>query len=90
MLMLRQRGKKPVAAIIVFWIAWLVLDLQAGNIYEKIYYVLCLIAAIVGLGLFVWFIDGSRDEQYHTDEPMISCDKANAEQWRANSDKKQV
>lgn len=56
--MLRQRGK-PIAALIIAYATWFFMDLNAKNIYEQIYYILCLIAVIAGIGVLVWFVDSA-------------------------------
>ncbi|EAO6780704.1 hypothetical protein AH868_004269 [Salmonella enterica subsp. enterica serovar Minnesota] len=52
-LMLKQKGKRPVALLILFYIVWVISDMSSSTVFQQIYYVLCLISSILALGVFV-------------------------------------
>lgn len=86
MLMIRQRGKKPTAVLILACLGWVVMDARATDIYEQIYYVLCLIAGIMAICAFVWFLDftGEVASESHA---SVSDKSDNQRVWLNNQPK---
>lgn len=83
MLMTRVKDRKPIAAVVISIIAWLVMDLNAESIEEKIYYILCLIAALVTIAVLVWFVDANRVICNDSDRNDITSNlKNNDDLWQ--------
>ncbi|ECN0285007.1 hypothetical protein IU821_002999 [Salmonella enterica] len=86
--MLKQKGKRPVALLILFYILWVISDMSSSTVFQQIYYVLCLIASILALGVFVVCVElneRAMEKQLSTDvKPNVELPQEkerNASEW---------
>ncbi|EPP0274618.1 hypothetical protein ACUJ63_003847 [Salmonella enterica subsp. enterica] len=86
--MLKQKGKRPVALLILFYILWVISDMSSSTVFQQIYYVLCLIASILALGVFVLCVElneRAMEKQLSTDvKPNVELPQEkerNASEW---------
>lgn len=81
---MRQRGKKPVAILVIWLIWWSWRDLTADTVLQQIDYALGFIALTLWLAIFVWFLDSSKAKQ---DLPVAPSVQNNTD---SNSSKPEV
>ncbi|AGR57658.1 hypothetical protein UP57_002920 [Salmonella enterica subsp. enterica serovar Hermannswerder] len=86
--MLKQKGKRPVALLILFYILWVISDMSSSTVFQQIYYVLCLIASILALGVFVVCVElneRAMEKRLSTDvKPSVELPQEkerNASEW---------